>query len=602
MKKITLFVFFISLVLFVSAQKKASDSQMAMQYYRNKEYAKAAIYFEKIFNKGKSKVYFTYYLRCLIEMDEHKKAEKIIKKQLRKKPVDISYYVDLGYVYKTLGEIEKAKKNFELAIEKMQPQRNAVNKLANAFYGKRELEYAEKTYLKGRKILNGSYLFNLELANVYTSQHQNQKMIDEFLSYLYQKQSGLKTVENRLQYYIRGNDGEDLRNKLRISLLKKIQEHPGQVVYNELLVWLFIQEKNFRSAFSQLRALDRRERHFESQILNLGKLARTNNDFDISEKAFRYLVEKGAENIFYYSGRSELLNTLYLKVTAGLVKTDAEISNVEQQFINVIAELGRNKKTVVLIKQLAHLQAFYLNKAEAAIQLLESALKLRLSREMQAECRIKLADIMLLTGDVWEASLLYAQVEKSNKNNPNGHQAKFKKAQLAYYIGNFAWAKAQLDVLKASTSKLISNNAFELSLKIEDNMAMDSTETALKIFARAELLIHQNKQSRALQAFDSISTLFPTNSLLDDILYKKAQIMRKQGKEDKAIEYLKKIIDTYGYDLLGDDALFTMAEIYEINKHDEDKAMQLYKNVLIEYPSSIYMVEARKRFRRLRGD
>ena len=89
--------------------------------------------------------------------------------------------------------------------------------------------------------------------------------------------------------------------------------------------------------------------------------------------------------------------------------------------------------------------------------------------------------------------MYYSQVEKDFKHEVIGQEAKFKKIKIDYYTGKFNWAQAQLNILKQSTSKLIANNAMELSLLISDNLNLDTTQLTLQIYANAELLIFQNK-------------------------------------------------------------------------------------------------------------
>jgi len=55
-------------------------------------------------------------------------------------------------------------------------------------------------------------------------------------------------------------------------------------------------------------------------------------------------------------------------------------------------------------------------------------------------------------------------------------------------------------------------------------------------------------------------------------------------------------------DILADNATFQLADLYENILGDTTKAQELYEKVLLEYPGSLFVVEARKRFRRLRGD
>ncbi|MBI9039042.1 MAG: tetratricopeptide repeat protein, partial [Bacteroidales bacterium] len=218
------------------------------------------------------------------------------------------------------------------------------------------------------------------------------------------------------------------------------------------------------------------------------------------------------------------------------------------------------------------------------------------------ECKIELADILLFQGEVWEATLLYSQVEKSYKNDPLGHLAKFRNAKLSYYIGEFGWAKVQLDVLKAATSKLIANDAMELSLLISDNLDADSSTFALELYSKADLYLFQNKNDLALITLDSIPKLSLWHPLFDEVLLKKAEIKIEMGAFEEADSLLVRLIDNYPDDILGDNALFLRAELYEKLFDDEEVAMELYRELLTKYPGSLFTVEARKKYRQLRGD
>ena len=225
-----------------------------------------------------------------------------------------------------------------------------------------------------------------------------------------------------------------------------------------------------------------------------------------------------------------------------------------------------------------------------------------LNKSDLAECKLEYADIMLLSGKVWTAILYYSQVEKSFKENPLGHEAKLRRAKIAYFQGDFEWAQAQLDVLKASTSKLIANDAMHLSLLITDNLGLDTSEIPLQIFARADLLFFQNRFSESIITLDSILNIYKGHSLTDEILFKKSEIHLKNNETEKAVAMLEKIETEFFYDILADDAIFALAEIYQKKLKDTEKAKSLYEKILLEFKGSIYSSEARKRFRKLRGD
>ena len=198
--------------------------------------------------------------------------------------------------------------------------------------------------------------------------------------------------------------------------------------------------------------------------------------------------------------------------------------------------------------------------------------------------------------------MLYSQVEKTFKNEPIGHLAKLKNARLTYYIGEFAWAKAQLDVLKSATSKLIANDALELSLLISDNTEADSSYAGLFLYSRADLLLYQNKYDEAFMKLDAINTLGTWHPLFDEVLYKKAEIRILQGQYEEADTLLQKLYTSYPDDILGDDALYRRGRLYQEIFIDDQMAMDLYQELLTKHPGSIYTIDARRRFRALRGD
>jgi outer membrane protein assembly factor BamD (BamD/ComL family) len=255
------------------------------------------------------------------------------------------------------------------------------------------------------------------------------------------------------------------------------------------------------------------------------------------------------------------------------------------------------------MRGLAEIQAYYQDSITKGIELLTEVINIQgLKGQIKAETKIELADLYLLNDEIWEASLLYSQVEKEFKYDRLGEIAKYKNAKVAFYTGDFYWAQAQLDVLKGSTSKLISNDAMDLSLLITDNVGRDSIIEPLQMYAVADLLIFKKDFDKAMVVLDSIPKFFPFTTLKDDILFTKYKVSIQKREYQEAAKFLKELIADYAEDLLGDDALFALAQLEEEEFKNEEKAMELYKALLTNYPSSLFVVEARKRFRALRGD
>ncbi|MBT8324443.1 MAG: tetratricopeptide repeat protein, partial [Winogradskyella sp.] len=180
--------------------------------------------------------------------------------------------------------------------------------------------------------------------------------------------------------------------------------------------------------------------------------------------------------------------------------------------------------------------------------------------------------------------------------------ARFKVAKTSYYKGDFDWAETQLKILKSSTSQLIANDALELKLLISDNKYEDSTQTALRYYAKADLLAFQNKNLEAIKLLDKILEEHKGESIEDQALFKQAKLYESQQLYAEAEANYKYIIDNYRDDILADDAYFYLAELYVNTLNRPEEAKPLYEKIIFDYQDSIYFIDARKKFRMLRGD
>ena len=586
----------------VFAQPGQSNAELANQYFSTGDYDKAVVFFEKFYDQDPFTAY-SGYSKCLIALKDYEKAEKLIRKHQKKFPQDPSIRIDLGLLYDVQGKNNDAKKVYEEAINNLKPDINQVNLLGNAFTKNQMFDFAVATYLEGRKLLKGAYPFSFELAEAYGQLGKFNEMVNEYITMIDFNSGYLPNIQTILQNKIANDLSGNMSDLVRQSLLRSIQKYPNESKYSELLLWLFLQEKDFESAFIQAKGLDKRLAENGDRLLNLGRTCASNKDFLTAEKCFQYVVEKGSLNINYTTARMELINAVNDRVTTSGNYTQADLLRLKQDYVTTLSELGKNVATAPLIRGYAHLEAFYLFNTDTAIELLNETIELpNLKSQFKAECKLELADIYVFDGLVWDAALLYGQVEKDFKNDILGREAKFRNSRLSYYLGEFDWAKDQLNVLKAATSQLISNDALSLALLITDNTNLDTSNAAMIVYSRADLLDFQNKDSLALMVLDSLITGFPNHSLTDEAWFKKAQILKSKGRFTEAIVYLQDIIEKYPDDILADDALFQLADLNENKLDDKEKAKVLYETLLTKYPGSLFVVDARKRFRVLRGD
>ncbi len=620
MKRV-LFLFLLIVSLGSLAAQQSDDERLALQYYKDKEYDKAVELFEKIQAKKPSSYIYYYYYNALLELERYSELEKIVKKQIKSFANVQRYKVDLGYVYERSGDNAKAEKQYQELLKNLQAKEYAVQELYSAFYSKMKIDYAIEAIQKGRRLMNNPQLLSKELINLYQYQHQTDKVIDEVLSLVKDdnEQKYMDQAKTAIQNLLMDDEDNQKYNTVKVNLQKIIQKNPTNLSYLTLLYWVNQLHKEYGEALILAKAIDKRMKTECVKTYELAKLAAENRDYSTAIEALEYIISLGDGVLNYNQARMKLLDVRYSQLTSTSPVKITEAVRLMKDYQTVIKENGINSGTMEWIRKYAHLLAFYVNLPQEAIDVLNQAMSNTRDAKEKNQYKIDLADVQLYMGNVWDATLNYSQVDKDMPNDALGNEAKFKNAKLSFYIGEFEWAKSQLDVLSAATSKLVSNDAIYFSLLISDNMEEDeedeededttyllferpSTNLPLKKYAEADFLIFQNKDEQALVELDSVITLSPLGTLVDDALYQKALIYIKQKNYLGAEVLLKQIEEKHGEELLGDDAVFKLAELYEYYLKDIPQAMEYYLKIMQNYSGSLYVVEARKHYRALRGD
>lgn len=579
---------------------QAQDLNLANQYYNNGEFEKAAALYGQLLERDeRNDAFFNRYVECLLNLERYDECEKTIKKQLRKAPENVSLYVTYGNLFERMDKTDEANAQYQRAIEKMAPDYASVNRLAALFMSSAKFDWATQTYERGSQLLKDPNRFAFNLGELYRRKGDPAKMIEYYLNALNADPGRLPTIQTLLARYLAPSDFSELQTQLYTRIQES--ENPD---YVELLAWSFVQRKDFKSALRQYKALDKRLDENGQRIFNLAGDAADAKDYETAIAAYDYLVaEKGQLNPFFFDAKREAMECRRKKITEGFDYTEEDLKTLETEYENFLNQFGRGKQTATIVMQLADLEAYYIHNLPKAITLLEG-LKMTpgLDRNTLARTKINLADFYLMHGDRWESTLLYSQVDKEFKEEPLGQEARFKNARLSYFTGDFQWSQAQFDVLKASTSKLIANDALDLSVFIMDNLNLDTTAEAISLYSGAEMLVFQNRFEEAFLKLDTLRSNFPEHSLQDDILYLEAQIYEKKRDYPKAAALYQEVADKFKDDIRADNSLYNLAQLYEFKMNDPEKAKTLYEKIFMDYSGSVFAVDARKRFRILRGD
>lgn len=592
---LTGFVFGFSLAL------QAQNPNLANQYFRNGEYEKAAeLYGQLVENdRGLGDYYFERYYECLLNLEQFPEAEQALKKQQKKSPENVKLYVLYGNLYERMGKYEEADAEYEKSIAKMSSDYAAINNLANTFITAAKYDFAIKTYERGGAMFKDPTRFAFNLGELYRRKGDTPKMIKYYLNSLDADPGRLVSIQTQLARYLADAEFPELQSQIYARL-----QSDNNADYIELLAWSFVQRKDYKSALRQYKALDKRLGEPGQRIFKLANDAANSRDYDTAIAGYEYIIqEKGPQNPFFFDAKREAMNCRRRKITEGFDYTVEELRILEAEYESFLNQYDRGRNTAYIIIQLADLEAFYINDLDKAIRLLDELRQSPgLNRSTLARVKINLADLYLMNGEIWESTLLYSQVDKDFREEMLGQEARFKNAKLSYFNGDFEWAQTQFNVLKASTSKLISNDALDLSVFIMDNLNSDTTTDAMQLYATAEMLVFQNRFEEAFLRLDSIKNGYPENTLQDDILYLEAQIFEKKRDYTRASELYAQVAEKYPEDIRADNALYALAVLYEEKLNEPDKAKDLYEKIFLDYSGSVFAVDARKRFRILRGD
>jgi tetratricopeptide (TPR) repeat protein len=584
--------FFLLTFLFISSFSLGqNDFLLAENYYQESEFEKATQIYKKLYEASPfNTTYLNRLISCYQETEQFNIVENLLKSALKENPEQPFLTVFLGYNYERQQQTEIANSYYEIAINAIEKHPNYGEPIANLFKEYNLLDYAIQAYEKAMKNnIRANYSF--QIAQIYGEKGAFEKMFQSYVDLLDKNENYLNPIQAYISKYIT-DDSENKNNILfRKTLLRKSASNP-KVVWNVLLSWLFAKQKEYLKAFVQEKALVQRNKSNLSDIFNLGLIAFNHEDFDASKECFDFVLENTL------SKEEKLSAILYtIKILIALKSPESE-----SKFLNVFKIYGENKQTLPIQIEYADYLTFEKNAPEKAKKILENSLDFADSKFEKARIKLKLGDILVFTGKFNKALIYFSQIQTELKNDELAQEARFKVAQTSYFKGDFIWAKAQLKILKSSTTQLIANDAVDLFLMITDNEPVDSIPSGLIPYAKAGLLAFQNKNTEAINVLSQLIIEFKGQPIEDEALFKQGKLLIKEQEYKKAITSFEKVIALNPEGILIDDAHYQLAELYNTHLNNQEKASEYYQKIIFDYSSSIYLVDARNKYRKLRGD
>ncbi|WP_435624408.1 tetratricopeptide repeat protein [Flagellimonas sp.] len=569
---------------------------LAKQYFKDGEYEKAVVFFEKLTKKNPRRTdYAEGLVACYQQLERYDDAERFLLKKVEESYAFPTFFIELGYNYTLQDMPDRATEFYEKALRKIDENPNFGYSVGYRFQKYALLDEAIKAYSRAME-LKPDLNYDFQLARIYGEQGDIEKMYLSYLNLIVEGKTSRSNILRNIDEFI-SEDGSQPNNiTLRKVLLKNAQKNPN-ILWNELLSWLFVQQKQYKNAFNQEKAIYKRsEISSVERMESLGLIALEDNDNETAFDVFEFIVKNSNNPVTKLNAQLNLID-IDLKDT-----NPKTLDAAEEKYQELISEYGNQAQTQQLQIAYANFLTFKRNTPKPAISMLKESLELPMGRMPKAYIKMALGDILVFDRKFNQALIYFTQIQKSLKNDVQGQNARYKVAQTSFYKGDFDWALTQLKVLRGSTSQLIANDAMQLSLLISDNSLEDSTQTALKKYARADLLAYQNKTQEAIESLEDIIQNHKGEPIEDEALLKQGELFQSIGAyKDAEFNYIK-ITEFYGDGILADDAHFALGEIYRNIRNEPEKAKFHYEKIIYNYQDSYYFPKARKLFRRLRGD
>jgi tetratricopeptide (TPR) repeat protein len=585
---------FLHIALFFSLVCFSQNEQLAQYYFDKGDFEKAKISFEELLkNQPSNSQYFQRTIDCYQQLQQFDLAEKAIRERLDKYKQG-NLMVELGYNFQLQKNEASAKKQYDEAIQRIKNNPNEVYGIANSFERKALLEYALKSY-QTATALQPNFNFNYQMALLYGQLGKTEMMISTFLDEAYANPQNSIQIQNQLARFIVEDGDENFNETLRKSLITRAQKNQD-VFWNEYLSWYYVQQKEFGKAFIQEKAVYKRNPESLSSIINLAQLTIEENDAETAKEILGFVLENTNDLELLIQANSYLIEMKTDKVQ------EKDFAAINTELSALLNQFGISPFTLSLQLIQAHFVAFNLRKPEVGKATIKKALELQLNDYQEAQAKMELADILLFEGKFNQALIYYSQIEENLKNDAVAHEASLKAAKTSYFQGDFVWALKQFKELKSASTQLIANDALEYFLLINDNTVADSTQTALKQFAKGDYLLYQKRNQEAIAQFQSILKSFKGEQIEAVTLLRLGKIHEKQGEYNLALAQYQNIITQHSDGIYIDEALYFSADIYNNTLQQPDKAKPLYEKIIFNHQDSIYFVEARKKYRQLRGD
>ena len=170
------------------------------------------------------------------------------------------------------GNTKKSDISYKKLIKGFDGGRSQTINLANIFIRHEIYQKALDLYVLSEKI-NSNNNFGMQKAQLYSRLEDVESMLKEYLNEMERNPNQKQIVTSQIQKFL-DNDGIKSDKNYRLVkklLLEKVRSEDERTDFTEMLIWLFMQNHQFKMALIQAKALDKRVKADGEGVYNLGR-------------------------------------------------------------------------------------------------------------------------------------------------------------------------------------------------------------------------------------------------------------------------------------------------------------------------------------------
>ena len=433
----------------------------------------------------------------------------------------------------------------------------------------------------------------LELYFLEDSMH---KALTLSMEYLQERPS---QVEDFTRFFDRQKSKDGFYNLFKQELFTYTSQHPEVSFTLHVLIWLEQIHGNFGEAARFGLMLARRSSDFTPNLLTLAQDAFNNDALLQCLDLCDFVLT--SDYVSAYGGKAAQLK---LSTQKRLLEKGDDAAVDLNYLEKALLDLAKNNEASPSIQteailEYCSIQIKYRQDINSTVAFLDSLIQSNsLKRKNLNRIKLLYGEALTMQGKPWKALIVYTQVDHDDGDGILGEEARFKKAELSYYEGEFEWAQAQLNILKGATSELIANNAIQLSVFITDNLGLDSNTDAMMGYAAIELLVAQHRLNEAITSLNAWEQVYDEHVLMDNALVMRAEIYEKQRNPEAAIRTYNRLLERFGSSILCDNVHWALAELYQ-KREEHERVKEHCLAILTDFPDSRLVNSARELYRKL---